>query len=112
MGSSLISYGPIGTPPGSSRCPNGIARCTKVHLKVRQMDAQKCLWRCARCSNVHLEVHKVHLEVPKWGSSCPNGSPDCPGALSKGGQLCESRIYKFRMNMETVDPSAVPKGTC
>ena len=32
---------------------------------------------------VHLEVHKVHPEVP----TCP-------------------------MNMETVDPSAVPKGTC
>ena len=37
MGSSLISYGPLGTPPDSSRCPNGIARCTKVHLEGSQM---------------------------------------------------------------------------
>ncbi len=97
MGSSLISYGPLGTPPDNSRCPNGIARCTKVHLEGSQMhksasggepDAQKCIWRC------------------------PNGSPECPGALSKGGQICGGSTSKSRVNKETVDPSAVPNGTC
>ena len=62
---------------------------------------------------MHLEVHKVHLEVPKWQFSLPKWqSSKCPGALSKGGQICGDRTYKSRVNKETVDPSAVPNGTC
>ena len=34
------------------------------------------------------------------------------GRRPRGWQICEGRIYQFRVSKEAVDPSAVPKGTC
>ena len=82
--------------------PNGIARCTKVHLEVRQMHKSASGGAQSASGGDQMSVPAAQMAVLTAQGRCP-----------RGGKYVRAELVS-PMNMETVDPpsAAVPKGTC
>ena len=92
MGSLLISYGPLGTPHGTSTCPNGIARFTKVHLEVRQMHKSACGGAQSASGGAQsasgggqMEVPAAQMAVLTALGRCPSGDKYVRAELTSPG---------------------------
>ena len=73
---------------------------TKVHLEVSQMHKSASGGAQSASGGAQMSVPAAQMAVLTAQGRCP-----------RGGKYVRAELVS-PMNMETVDPSAVPKGTC